>query len=595
MSNLITHFMWGYQQHFCIAMQHSAEELFRKLDDRLRAKVFLVGVLAANSATRYPSCVEPEDDFWIHSDDFRSVKEISKGLVNQYPESGMLQSHPLAQQRQDHALELRSIQDAIRQILETHHSRPENCRFYVSYPAPVNEYWVCVVLSLQDDIVASYQALRRNTVQLHEHRSFGVPVSLTEAVAERFLWYAGEELRKPEPCMPEPTDREELLRTAGAAMVRSVVPRMSNQLIGQGYSLFRDCSNISSLRYERSAGLGRILLAAKDHPAIKHKVIFEAPVQLRNYRAARKLLQLSFDRILLHSDSERIFGLATVGSYDGMKEDLFEVRFVDHHHWELRHEDRPLITVHYGVPALPKTQFDEQAFRSNVTRIFEGISDSATDRLLSLVKEAEQESHGTMLLISTAAAEEAQRLAPQGTPITPCLLTSKLLKHLTPIDGAILLDPEGTCHAIGTILDGKATPKGDPGRGARFNSAVRYVESSSDKACCLAVVVSEDGGVDFVPNLRPPIKRSSIDRAIARLEGCKSEDRLPVRRYREILDWLDEHRFYLKKADCDHLNELVSGLEDRFQAESNTRIIRPPFGPDPAMDEKLYYEDEPAS
>ena len=590
MSNLITYFMWEYQQHFRIVMQHRAEELFRRLDDRLQAKVFLVGVLAANSTARFPSCVEPEDDFWIHSDDFRSVKEISKDLVSQYPESGMLQSHPLAQQRQDHALELRSIQDAIRKILEAHQSQPKNRRFYVSYPAPVNEYWVCVVLSLQDDIVVSYRELRRNTVQLHKHRSLPVPVSLTEAVAERFLWYAGEELRKPEPCMPEPTDSEELLRTAGAAMASGVVLRMS----GHGYDLFRDCSNISSLRYERSAGLGRILLAAKDHPAIKHKVIFEAPVKLRNYRAARKLLQLSFDGILLHSDSERIFGLATVGAYDDMNEDLFEVRFVGHHHWELRHEDRPLMTVHYGVPALPKPEFDEQAFRSNVTRIFEGISDSATDRLFSLVKEAEQEPHGTLLLISTAAAEEAQRLAPQGTPITPCLLTSKLLKHLTPIDGAILLDPEGKCHAIGTILDGKATPKGDPGRGARFNSAVRYVESSWDNVRCFAVVVSEDGGVDFFPNLCPPIKRSSIDRAIAKLERYKSEDRLPVRRYREILDWLDEHRFYLKLADCDLLNELVSGLDDKFQreSESNTRIIRQPFEPDPAMDEDLYYENE---
>ena len=301
--------------------------------------------------------VEPEDDFWIHSDDFRSVKQISKDLVSQYPESGMLHSHPVAQKRHDHALELRSIQDAIRKILESHQARPENCRFYVSYPALVNEYWVSMVLSLQDDIVASYRALRRSTVQLHEHRSFPVPVTLTQAVAEQFLRYASEELRKPEPCMPESTDSDQLVRKAGAAMAEGVVLRTSDH----GNDLFRDCLKISSLRYERSAGLGRILLAAKDHPAIKHKVIFEAPVKLRNYRAARKLLQLSFDGILLHSDSERIFGLATVSEYDGMKEDLFEVRFVDHHHWELRHEDRPLMTVHYGVPALPKPQFDEQA------------------------------------------------------------------------------------------------------------------------------------------------------------------------------------------------------------------------------------------
>ena len=144
-------------------------------------------------------------------------------------------------------------------------------------------------------------------------------------------------------------------------------------------------------------------------------------------------------------------------------------------------EDRPLMTVRYGIPALPKVQFDEEAFRSTVTRIFSGISESATDLLLDLVKEAEGESHGTMLLISTAAEEEAKRLAPQGTTITPRQLTPELLKHLTPIDGAILIDPDSTCHAIGTILDGKSTTAGDPARGARFNSAVRYVESSSDK------------------------------------------------------------------------------------------------------------------
>ena len=36
------------------------------------------------------------------------------------------------------------------------------------------------------------------------------------------------------------------------------------------------------------------------------------------------------------------------------------------------------MTVRYGIPALPKFQFDVQAFRINVTRIFNGISESAT-------------------------------------------------------------------------------------------------------------------------------------------------------------------------------------------------------------------------
>ena len=595
MSKTIQYFMWEYQHIFRILLESKAKELFQNLDESLQPEVFLVGMLAdKSSASRHQSCVEPEDDFWIHSNDFRTVGEVSQGLIGQYPESNLIHSHPIAQENEDRSLQVRSIRDAIRQNIETHQARPENRRFYVSLPAEVQGYWVCTVLSLQDDIIALYPALLRDTVQLHEDRSYPLPVSFLDAVTEQFLRYACEELSKPEPCNPTHIDNENLLRDAGAALARNIVPRMSDKLIGQGYYLFRDCSTISSLRYERSAGSGRILLATNDHPAIEPTVTFASPVELRDHRAARKLLQLSFDSISLHSDSNQIWGLAEVGEYDNSKEDLFEVQILGHHHWELRHNDSTLMTVRYGVPSLPKLGLDEQAFRSNVTRIFKNISDFSTNRLLSLVKEAEQASHGTMLLISTVAEEEAKRLASQGTPITPCLMTSKLLKHLTPIDGAILLDSKGMCYAIGTILDGQATTNGDPSRGARFNSAVRYVESALYKARCLAVIVSEDGGIDFVPDLPPPIKRSTIDEAIAELKRQESTDQFGIRRYRKTLNWLEEHRFYLTPADCNFLNKLVPKLEDRFKQESESQIsiVQEPFEPNPAMDEELFYENE---
>ena len=155
--------------------------------------------------------------------------------------------------------------------------------------------------------------------------------------------------------------------------------------------------------------------------------------------------------------------------------------------------------------------------RTDLPRIFKGMTAERAEELTALIKEAEQVTHGTMLLISGNAEAEAKRLSTQATPLVPCKLTPHLLRHLTPIDGAILIAPDGFCHAIGTILDGMATDKGDPGRGARFNSAVRYVETS--KTPCLAVVVSADGGVDLVPNLRPAIARASIDQTIVELRA----------------------------------------------------------------------------
>ena len=57
-----------------------------------------------------------------------------------------------------------------------------------------------------------------------------------------------------------------------------------------------------------------------------------------------------------------------------------------------------------------------------------------------------------------------------------------------------LIAPDTTCHAIGAILDGRAMGTGDPARGARYHSALRYVLSSEQPS--LAVVVSEGGRVD---------------------------------------------------------------------------------------------------
>jgi DNA integrity scanning protein DisA with diadenylate cyclase activity len=78
------------------------------------------------------------------------------------------------------------------------------------------------------------------------------------------------------------------------------------------------------------------------------------------------------------------------------------------------------------------------------------------------------------------------------------VLGEEMIRRVTSIDGAVLLDAEGRCHAVGAILDGRATADGRPARGARYNSALRYVR---DAGCpTLAVVVSEDGRVDVLPD-----------------------------------------------------------------------------------------------
>ena len=109
-----------------------------------------------------------------------------------------------------------------------------------------------------------------------------------------------------------------------------------------------------------------------------------------------------------------------------------------------------------------------------------------------------EQPHGTMIVVSARAAEEAARLHSQCTRIDPVVLGEDMIRRVTSIDGAVLLDAEGRCHAVGVILDGRATGGGRPARGARYNSALRYV---ADAGCpTLAVVISEDGRVDVLPD-----------------------------------------------------------------------------------------------
>jgi DisA bacterial checkpoint controller nucleotide-binding len=593
MKKEINHFMWGYQRSFRVCQEIAARALFRKLDKRFTPEVFVVGVRSDGTPDKFPGCVDPEDDYWIPSESFAAVPAISEGLRQAYPEASMFQSHPLAQKRQDEDLLKRSIQDAIGQIIDSHPMKSSEMRFRVSYPAQIDSYWVSLVLGLQRNVLSEYDSLQQTFVKMHEHRNIPVPTSLTEAAADIFLEESTRELLGPDPGLgTNRREPDEMLRSAGDRFMTGLVWRIDPNCMEGMSGLFRSLTTISSLRYEKNAGVGRILITRKNHPSVAQKISFAAPVKMTSCRSVRKLLELASDELPLHCDPDQSYGLAEELTYNPNTEDLFHVQVLGHHYWELKHAGRILMRVQYGLPSLPKLPFDEAKFRTDLPRIFSGITTADTERLVAFVKVAERESRGTMLVVTEAAASEAARLAPQGTPLTPYLLDPKTLANLTPIDGAIILDPTGTCHAIGTILDGKATGYGDPSRGARYNSALRYFESTT--ASCMIVVVSSDGGVDFVPDPSPSIRRSSIDSALDTILRFESAEKIAETLYRQTLDWLDAHKFYLTDEDCKTLNEVIDRLEKRIRRESEATlwVVRSPFAPHPAMNAALYYTNE---
>jgi len=596
LARAIRHFIWGYQQHFRSGQELQAKHLFQALDARFDPQVFLVGVLAQDRADRCPACVEPEAHFWIESEAFNRVLDRAQEIIPTDPESEVWVSHPLAQEWHNEKLLKRAVIKATEEVIQTCANRPDGMTYSASWPTTVEGFLVMVVIGLQDAVLNSHPRLQNSELALSPYRRFKVPVSLVDSVLTEYLADAAEELSKPDPGQDLLSGRskDEVLRAAGQRMMTGVAQRVdswSNQE-GREKGLFDACNQIAATKYEQATGSGTLLLARQDHPAVRRKVIFKTPVGVHNRRAARKLLELTDQRIALHLNAKNAWGLATVEEYQGDSEDIFEVRITDLHQWELAHGGTVLMRVRDWLPSLPKPSVDVQRLRIDLLRTFPELADEDAERLIGLVEAAEMERHGTMLVISIAAEAEAERLSSQATRLEPCQLTPEMLSRLTPIDGAVLLDVKGVCHAIGVILDGLADKAGDPARGSRYNSALRYVATRNEP--CMAIVVSEDGGVDVVPALRPPVRRADIDAVTAELASIADKPTLDRERFVKLVDWLEAHAFYLLAEDCQQLNSIVGRIDERIASDDpeGFHIIRHPFEPHPGLDPSFYYVEE---
>lgn len=592
MPNVIDHFMWGYQPHFRASQELAAKELLGRLDERLQPEVFLVGILDDDRPDRYPACVEPEHDHWIASQAFDGAKARAAVLLPTYPESKLLHSHPLSQQMHDESLRRRSVHDAIIEVLERNVPPGRDLEFFLSWPQKLDGYLVCVVMVLLKEQLAWHRHLQTRVVPLHEYRNVSVTRSLLDAAISILLEEAADQLTKPEPGrFFDRRDTDELVRAAGRQLAMDVAFRADSHELEGFHGFFSACNTISSLKYEQAVGHGTLVIARKDHPAVRPVIRFKGELHLRRFRGARKLLELASHGLALHTNSDSVFSLARYEQLQVETEDLFVVNFLGHYHWELKYNDKILMRVRYEQPYLPRISNHQLRLGWDIPRIFPDASSEDAELLKSLARTAEEEKHGTMLLISADAAGEARRLSSQATLLEPLRLSTDLLPNLTPIDGAVLLDQHGFCHAIGVILDGLATNGGDPSRGARYNSALRYVGTS--EIPCLAVVVSEDGGVDLVPNLRPPISRALVEESLSLLAAASSGDVINRGFYSQALKNLSALRFYLLKQDCDKANQAVERAEAILERENPMaiRIVWEPFKANPEMNPDFYYSE----
>lgn len=147
-------------------------------------------------------------------------------------------------------------------------------------------------------------------------------------------------------------------------------------------------------------------------------------------------------------------------------------------------------------------------FEQRVINKEESISTTMVAELVTVLRE---QSHGTTVII-TDDEKEAERLCKVDRGILIAQSEQKPFRledgtfdkerilSVTGIDGALFMNLDGTCTALGVIVDGIACEKGNPGRGARYNSIYNYIRQKKDDNVYVALIFSEDGGVDIIDN-----------------------------------------------------------------------------------------------
>ena len=575
-------FMWGYQPRFRLSLEHAAKASMGSIGIVVAPTALLVGFEEEPGAN--PICVEPEG-VGVAPSVFGDCEAAGAAAYEAHENRGFMNTHPGIHEHFHAGLLDRCRSDAIEQVLNAQVDAVTR-RWFVGRSARVGRYRVYPVVGV---LRSRWESLPTLSVRDHDHRS-EMYLSLQEAVVREVFLAATFALSiSTEPEGLRWNDREELVRRAAKSFIRQLVYFKGDFM---GGDLDTAMNLVAAQPYEGRTGVGTLLLANESD--YSPSLTFERPISLSESRALRKALEMTDFSLHLMTNGNDAFGLGALSTkHDPAAESAFLLRVTGRGRWELAHAGTPLVTFTDGHPTVPRERIVRQAFDDAVDRLFGDISDGG--RLWDLALAASRQAHGTMLVVHVDARGEAVRLTPPAMSVQAELLSEETLLAVSSIDGAIIVDPTGRCHAVGAILDGRAAPEiGDASRGARFNSARRYL-AEADSAC-LIIIVSEDGMINLIPDLPRRVERSQVESVVAEFEALSKEEPIDFETFHRREDHLRSLSFYLSPEQCERANaareRVETFRESSFKPRNGlggiTRIGYARFEPDPRLDETAF-------
>lgn len=561
----LRYWMWGYQEHFRKGVQSLARKVLAEIAAPCEAEVLLVGVRAPEASREDPVCIDPEFGP-VPIETFESLETVVEAAIPHHPMQEIFYGDAARMADKPRIIRAKVIIDQVRARLAPHDDEQDVVSF-VGFPQRVNDYLVAVVLRVPKVAFERHPELVLADVYGEKH-----DVGFFRACVSQLLATASERLQRPDPGRALGEDLlspEEIARRGASSFLRAVSAQICDY--HGGTDLFERLNDISALRYEGNGGVGRLVFMKPKVDTADFLFKLDEPVGLKEARWCRKILEMASGDAAMIATVREVLGVGRIshGSLDNL---ALSVDFHGHYDWEIRSGEQLLLRTQFGRPQLPHEALAPERFSDNVRRLFKESDCVDVDRLWSLFVLQSRRASGSQLIVAEDAETEAARLRHQATPIAPTQLTPEAFEHACRIDGGILVDPNGICFAIGVVLDGPARDECTPARGARFNSAVRYVLNS--QAARMAIVVSDDRTVDVVPLLLPRVPRALIDKNIEELERSTRED------FHSSRLFLDNHRFYLDSEQCDRVNAAIAKIEASPQEGTTIYFSVAPFIPD---------------
>ena len=566
--------MWTFQHNFRLLVEYNTKLVLDELGiPSSDIKVVLIGI-ATEDHPRHAICVEPETGP-LQARHLNQVPTRAQEMYESDPESQVRISHPRAHVSVHRQLFLSARGRAVAEAIEKAKVF-ENFTFFVSQSSPIDGYEVHTCICIPADAMGNLPAFKDDTVNR-------IPVgkSVQHEVFQECLRRADKALYLPNPGNLTATRilgrPEEIITSAAERFIEGTLWRTVNT----ASDLFSALNEVSSLTYERSGAKGNLTVTSYETLEKWLTIKFSRPVPLRESRTLRKVLQLSDGTTSVLADPTRAYGLG-IGK---TAPDVLEISIPGHAEWNASVNGDKFVTVRYGKATIPSRPLELERLIDAAERT---VGDPNTRRIWEIVEAAQASGKGCTIVVSKDPEAETARLRGEGMPIVPDYLEPQEVIRLGSVDGAIILGPDGRCHAFGVILDGAADEKGDRARGSRFNSAVRY--QNAEKAKSMIVVISDDGTIDLLPQLMPRVYRGEVTRSVdAFCEYCESPS-IDGREFEKLYEKVKTLEFYLNDEQCCRVNKNHEQEMERRLVSGGTRFIRRNLEPSPQMDDSYFWD-----